>query len=151
MLFSWAQKIWLYILVFSGILVCFRGIYLFFNPSITIRWSTASEFYTLGYLIYRDEEGVNNEILITQEMIPSSQDPLTGGKYQYTDYEVDPDKSYSYSLIEVTNSGDNIYITGEKIYVLRRGIIEFIGGIIIFNIGCLEIILNKKRIIDNVS
>lgn len=78
-----------------------------YRPSIIITWSTETEFDTAGFNIYRsvapgDEDCealvADDYDLITDELIPGSDDPESGGDYEYRDKDVKAGLTYCYQL-----------------------------------------------------
>jgi hypothetical protein len=55
---------------------------------VIVEWTTESEVDTAGFNIYRSESAEGPYIKINPELIPSSPDPILGGKYVYTDTNV---------------------------------------------------------------
>lgn len=72
---------------------------------IVVEWSTASEFNTAGFNLYRglSPDQINQKINST--IIPGSIDPLSGGKYQFQDDSVEPGTQYYYVIEEVDLNG----------------------------------------------
>ena len=81
-------------------------------PSVTITWSTGSELDTAGFLIERSElaDGLFENI---SQLLPTHDDPLAGGRYEFVDHNVQPGKMYYYRLITITN--DNILVESGRI------------------------------------
>ena len=75
------------------------------NQGAQIQWSTASEVDTAGFNIYRSESPDGPWVKINDELIPPSDDPLSGGEYTFTDPDAAPGKTYYYQLEEVEYSG----------------------------------------------
>jgi len=71
----------------------------------TITWSTASEVNTAGYNLYRSDSPDGPWEKINDQLIPPSEDPVSGGQYKYVDETAQPGKTYYYQLEEVELSG----------------------------------------------
>jgi len=75
------------------------------GQGVTINWETASEVNTAGFNIYRSESPDGPWEKINKELIPPSEDPVRGGKYQFEDTHAEPGKTYYYQLEEVELTG----------------------------------------------
>ncbi len=75
------------------------------QTQVVIEWSTASEFETVGFNIYRSETPTEPGVQVNTELIPASEDSQTGGDYKYTDKNVEPGKMYYYFLEDVSSDG----------------------------------------------
>ena len=91
--------------VLTGAVLTGWGIYAFATPTVVVRWSTATEFDTAGYFVYRGENPDGPFEKITERLIPAANDPVSGGEYEFTDREVRPGTTYYYLLEEVELSG----------------------------------------------
>jgi hypothetical protein len=103
------------------------------NPTIKIEWTTASEIDTVGFDIYRSLYPDKDFIQVNQELVPASQDPLTGSDYSYIDENVIPGTVYYYLLEDVNIEG----------IVTRNGPIEIkaeTGSKIYFSVALLFVI-----------
>ena len=119
------------LLAITGILLIVYIVVINFRSSVIVSWETATELETAGYFIYRSESPDGPFEKITEEMIPASTSPLTGGSYEYTDTETRAGNTYYYQLEEIETSGTtNIEgpIEGMAAY---RGIPEGVLGIIL--------------------
>lgn len=72
---------------------------------VIVEWTTESEIDTAGFNIYRSENAEGPYIKINPELIPSSPDPILGGKYVYTDTNVIAGRTYYYKLEDVELGG----------------------------------------------
>jgi hypothetical protein len=72
---------------------------------VIVEWTTESEVDTAGFNIYRSESAEGPYIKINPELIPSSPDPILGGKYVYTDTNVVAGRTYYYKLEDVELGG----------------------------------------------
>ncbi len=122
-----------------AIISCFLGaqaIYAYLNTSIVVEWSTASELNTAGFNLYRGEREDGPFEIANEELIPPSDDPLTGGEYSYVDSNIDPGKVYFYNLEEIEMNG-NVNLHGPiEIKASYDGFIEGLLAIVVF-IGAL--------------
>lgn len=73
----------------------------------TITWKTASEVDTAGFNLYRATSPEGPWIKINDELIPPSQDPVSGGSYEFKDQTAEPGKTYYYRLEEIELSGNS--------------------------------------------
>lgn len=71
----------------------------------TITWETASEVDTAGFNLYRSESPDGPWVKINDAIIPPSEDPVRGGRYEFKDAGAEPGKTYYYQLEEVELSG----------------------------------------------
>ena len=97
--------LWSLLVIFSLALLV-QGIWSYFQPEITIEWSTANELDTAGFNILRSESQDGPFTRINQNLLPSSDDPLSGGDYQYQDKDVRFGKIYYYILEDVGFEGE---------------------------------------------
>jgi hypothetical protein len=72
---------------------------------VVVEWTTESEVDTAGFNLYRSESPGGLYIKINPELIPSSPDPILGGKYVYTDTNVVAGRTYYYKLEDVELDG----------------------------------------------
>jgi hypothetical protein len=72
---------------------------------VIVEWTTESEVDTAGFNIYRSESVEGPYIKINPELIPSSPDPILGGRYIYTDTNVVAGRTYYYKLEDVELGG----------------------------------------------
>jgi len=70
-----------------------------------VEWSTASELNTVGFNIFRGDTPTDPGVRVNTELIPASEDTLTGGDYQYTDEDIVPGQVYYYYLEDVSADG----------------------------------------------
>jgi hypothetical protein len=119
------------ILFFIGVGLAGWGLNVFSNPVVIIRWSTATEFETAGYAIYRgiDPEGPFDKI--SDAIIPAANNPISGGEYEFTDRDVEPGVTYYYMLEEIELSGATNRQGPVTSSAVRRGIIETAIGVVL--------------------
>jgi hypothetical protein len=98
----------------TGVLLCLRvALLLLLGLSISgctapvqVDWSTETEMDTAGFNVYRGESPDGPfGIKINDKLIPASPDPMTGGKYRYTDSSAQVGRTYYYQLQEVEKNG----------------------------------------------
>lgn len=75
---------------------------------IVIQWSTETEVNTAGFNVYRSDSRDGAYQQINTQLIPSSPDPLLGGRYAFTDTQVEAGKTYYYKLEELESTGNRI-------------------------------------------
>jgi hypothetical protein len=75
------------------------------DARVVVEWSTASEFDTVGFNIYRSDTPTDPGILVNAVLIPASEDAQTGGDYSYTDKDIVPGQVYYYYLEDVNANG----------------------------------------------
>lgn len=75
------------------------------SAEVIIEWSTASELDTAGFNLYRGEAPEGPFEPVNDSLIPSSEDPLSGGEYTYEDSNVRAGETYYYLLEDVEYSG----------------------------------------------
>ena len=76
------------------------------SQGATITWETASEVDTAGFNLYRSTSPDGPWEKINDQLIPPSEDPVSGGKYQYVDESAEPGQTYYYQLEEVELGGN---------------------------------------------
>jgi len=76
------------------------------NQGATITWETASEVDTAGFNLYRSPNPDGPWLKINDQLIPPSQDPVSGGSYTFTDNNAEAGQTYYYQLEEVELSGN---------------------------------------------
>jgi hypothetical protein len=129
-----------YAMILFGSIFAIVGIYEFQRTMIMIEWSTASELDTAGFNIYRTDLSSNDKIKVNPVLIPGSSDPFSGGDYQFEDENVDPGKTYLYSLEEIEMSGGKNNLGEIEVKAEYRGlpvgllsfVFIFLGGLILF-------------------
>ena len=75
---------------------------------IVIQWSTETEVNTAGFNVFRSDSRDGQYVQINANLVPSSPDPLLGGRYAYTDTQVEAGKTYFYKLEELESTGNRI-------------------------------------------
>jgi len=75
---------------------------------IVIQWSTETEVNTAGFNVFRSDSREGQYVQINAKLVPSSPDPLLGGRYAYTDAQVEAGKTYYYKLEELESTGNRI-------------------------------------------
>ena len=75
------------------------------DARVVVEWSTASEFDTVGFNIYRSDTPTDPGILVNADLIPASEDAQTGGDYSYVDRDIVPGQVYYYYLEDVSAQG----------------------------------------------
>jgi hypothetical protein len=73
---------------------------------VRVEWATETELNTAGFDLYRSESPDGPfDVKVNDRMIAPSNDPLTGGKYQYVDKTAAPGVTYYYELREIEKGG----------------------------------------------
>lgn len=98
-------------LIFLGVIWIIFGASVYagsiFNPPpVTINWSTATEFDTAGFNIYRSDSLEGDFKQVNSQLLPAHADAAAGAKYSWVDRKAEPGKSYFYQLedVEYNNS-----------------------------------------------
>lgn len=73
-------------------------------PQVVVRWSTASEVNTAGFLITRAETE-DGPFLPASVLIPARGNEVNGADYEFVDRHVEPGQQYYYQLMEVSPTG----------------------------------------------
>ncbi|MBE2199375.1 MAG: hypothetical protein IAE79_12250 [Anaerolinea sp.] len=78
-------------------------IYQLANPTVEVRWETATEVNTAGFNLYRSEarDGDFMQINAADGLIASQGEAVSGAAYTYMDKTVEAGKTYYYVLEEV--------------------------------------------------
>jgi hypothetical protein len=74
----------------------------------SLSWKTASEIHTAGFNIYRSVRIEGPYTRINTQLIPASNDLLTGGTYQYFDTDIQTNQTYYYQLEDVEFNGTSV-------------------------------------------
>lgn len=124
-----AFRIYSILLVLIGISISVYALFLVKHSTIEIQWSTATEFDTAGFNLYRSDSPNGPFIKINSEIIQASDDPLRGGSYTYLDANVVPGTVYWYQLEDVELSGTTTKHEPIQVRAERRGLLEGIVGL----------------------
>jgi hypothetical protein len=108
------------------------ALYVLGNPTVVIRWSTATEFETAGYAIYRSENPEGPFEKVSDSFIPAVNNPISGGEYAFTDRDVEPGVTYYYLLEEIELSGATNREGPVASTAARRGVAEGAIGSLLF-------------------
>ena len=78
---------------------------------VRVEWKTETEMNTAGFNLYRGESPDGPfDVKVNSELIPPSEDPLTGKAYTYVDETALPGVTYYYQLQEIEKNGQtNFY------------------------------------------
>ena len=98
---------WIIIILISIFLVIIGILTWIFLPEseVKIEWSTASEIDTAGFNIYRSDYSNGEYTIVNKQLIPVSDNPMTGSSYEYNDKHVSSGKTYYYLLEDVGIDG----------------------------------------------
>lgn len=133
------------VMIVSGIIVLFYGIYLSVNPMVNIEWSTETELDTYGFNLRRNDADSPSSISqINPQMILARGSPIEGATYQYIDRDVQAGVFYTYQLQEVMMSYDTEVIETIDVYVNFRGLMEIGFGLILFALAIYLSLQQKK-------
>lgn len=123
-------KGWLgyFLIVVGGLILLGYGWFLYANPRIVIEWQTATEIDTIGFNLYRAEDAQGPYLKINETLIPSSNDPLKGGSYQYVDARVVPKRVYFYQLEDLDTQGKATQHDPISVQAKPQGLIETLVG-----------------------
>lgn len=128
----------------SGCLILLHATRLYSNPSINVEWSTASELEVAGFNILRADNPDGPFVQINETLVPSSDDPLTGGEYLFEDFNVAGGARYFYQLQEVELSGAVIIHGPVEVEATRGGTAEAVlAGVLI--IGSIVILTQTRQ------
>jgi hypothetical protein len=73
---------------------------------VRVEWKTETEMNTAGFNLYRGESPDGPfDAKVNADLIPPSEDPLTGKAYIYIDETARPGVTYYYQLQEVEKNG----------------------------------------------
>ncbi len=75
------------------------------QAQVIVEWSTASEFDTVGFNLYRSVGSTDPGQRVNTELIPASPDSQAGGNYKFIDRNVKPEQLYYYFLEDVSSDG----------------------------------------------
>lgn len=114
------------------------------NAVILIEWSTASELDTVGFNLYRSDSPDGPFEMINASLVPSSEDPMTGGEYQYEDRSVVPGKTYYYRLEDVEMNGGASQHGPIEVKAESEGKPMIFSGVILVFISILGMIMLKS-------
>ena len=98
---------WIIIILISIFLIIVGVLTWIFLPEseVKIEWSTASEIDTAGFNIYRSDYSDGEYTIVNKQLIPVSDNPMTGSSYEYNDKHVSSGKTYYYLLEDVGIDG----------------------------------------------
>lgn len=92
-------------LALAGVVTAIFAVRDWQSAAVTVEWSTATELDTAGFHLYRAESADALPQRVTQSLIPSAADALTGGEYQFQDTGLQAGKTYFYWLEDVSAEG----------------------------------------------
>lgn len=134
-----------WLLGLAGLVMLAVGVFYLATPKIVVSWSTATEFQTAGYRIYRSTAFDGTYELLTETMIPAEGDGLTGAEYEYVDRTVSAGVTYYYQLEEVELSG-SINLEGPiEATADRRGLAESLLGAALLALSVIAARLSRSR------
>jgi hypothetical protein len=81
-------------------------VYQLVNPTVEVRWETATELNTAGFNLYRGASREDISWLVNQSgIIPSQGEALAGAAYTYSDEAVEAGQTYYYLIEEIEYDG----------------------------------------------
>jgi hypothetical protein len=114
------------------------------QAAIQVTWSTASELDIAGYNLLRAESPQGPFTRINQQLIPPSDDPLTGGDYTYEDAGLMPGVTYYYLLEDLELSGAvNRHGPIAQTARNRSGLNLLLAGVLVLSAGFYAWILTR--------
>ncbi len=75
------------------------------HPQLVIEWSTESQVDTAGFFLFRGESLDGPWSQVNADLIPASDEILTGDEYSFVDTQVSPGHTYYYQLEDIAFSG----------------------------------------------
>ena len=123
------------ILTLAALLLALAGC----TAPVHIEWSTETEMDTAGFNLYRgDSPDGPFDVKINDQLIPSSTDPMTGGKYSYVDNTAQAGKLYYYQLQEVERNGA---INDVGVTTARAGGFDWRTGVVLGGLGVIVLLV----------
>lgn len=125
------------LIVVVGVAILFYGLFLFTHPYVLIQWTTATEFDTAGFNLYRKEipDGINQ--MVNPTLIPAAGASLQGSSYQYKDARIVPGKTYQYQLEDIDLNGQSTLHDPITVKADRSGLLESLTGLVLIGFGIL--------------
>lgn len=132
------------LIVVVGVAILFYGLFLFTHPYVLIQWTTATEFDTAGFNLYRKEipDGINQ--MVNPTLIPAAGASLQGSSYQYKDARIVPGKTYQYQLEDIDLNGQSTLHDPITVKADHSGLLESLTGLVLIGFGIL-LIRNKPH------
>lgn len=121
----------------AGIVLLVMGWVAYRRPVVLVEWSTASELDTVGFNLYRSADQAGPYERVNTQLIPSSDDPLTGGQYRYKDRVLRGGQRYYYELEEVEASGATSRYGPVEVEARRGGLLEMGVGLLLLVSGAV--------------
>ncbi len=141
---------WIIIILISVFLVIIGILTWIFLPEseVKIEWSTASEIDTAGFNIYRSDYSNGEYTIVNKQLIPVSDNPMTGSSYEYNDENVSSGKTYYYLLEDVGIDGGTTRHGPIEVLAQRTSKDIFIGAI---SVVIIILIIYKYWTIKNLA
>jgi len=130
------------LIVVVGVAILFYGLFLFTHPYVLIQWTTATEFDTAGFNLYRKEIPDCINQIVNPTLIPSAGASLQGSSYQYKDARIVPGKTYQYQLEDIDLNGQSTLHDPITVKADRSGLLESLTGLVLIGFGIL--LMRKK-------
>jgi hypothetical protein len=138
-----------WLVIFLSLVVGILGLNARQHTKVVVEWSTATEFNSVGFNLYRSENPVDPYIQINAEIIPASLDPLMGGSYKYEDYDVRPGALYYYQLEEVESSGAISRHGPIEVKAVAGGNSELMLAVTLLGVGILGLLSTRDTRREN--
>ena len=116
----------------------------FFSPRIVIEWKTASELDTVGFNILRADAIDGSPVKINQSLILPSDDPLTGGSYQYEDRAVKVGATYYYYLEDLDAQGNTNLNGPEIVTAAPGGLLESVLAVLLCIVSVIGFVRSRQ-------
>jgi len=102
---------------------------------INIEWETDIEIDTAGFDLYRSISSVEGFEKLNLDLIPASDDPLTGSSYTYSDENVIPGETYYYLVEDVDVNGSRNQHGPIQIIAYGGGKIELVTSLVLIGVS----------------
>jgi len=102
---------------------------------INIEWETDIEIDTAGFDLYRSISSVEGFEKLNLDLIPASDDPLTGSSYTYSDENVIPGETYYYLVVDVDVNGSRNQHGPIQIIAYGGGKIELVTSLVLIGVS----------------
>ncbi len=135
-------------LILAGLVLMFSGFFLYRSPRIIVEWQTATEIDTVGFNLYRADQADGNYEKINPTLIPSSDEPLKGGSYQYVDARVVPNRVYYYQLEDIDTQGKGTKHEPISVIAKPQGLIELASGGVMVLMGIILAVKGRQTQIE---
>lgn len=122
------------------------------KPKLVIQWDTETEVNTAGFNLYRSIHIDGQYDRLNPSLIHGADDPLAGGKYIFTDENVEAGQVYYYQLEEVETDGrvNRIDVIqgrapGVKYWFLALSVAGIFFGLVLVGKGLITIFRRQSK------